>query len=161
MVPIGHEHLTCFFKKWRQLQERHIEMALLVLEYQIGWLWQTMAAHWATSSEIWRKKEEYKMQNQNKSKMAAAKSVTNNIHIISMDNIHRWFASSYFVFGHCKYLHQYQPSFGFTSVFWELVGLDTMHNHIKSHHLKIRLLIRGRNKFGFYFWPKLVPYNQP
>ena len=57
------------------LQERHIEMALLVLEYQIGWLWQTMAAHWATSSEIWRKKEEYKMQNQNKSKMAAAKSV--------------------------------------------------------------------------------------
>ena len=57
------------------VQERHIEMALLVLEYQIGWLWQTMAAHWATSSEIWRKKEEYKMQNQNKSKMAAAKSV--------------------------------------------------------------------------------------
>ena len=57
------------------LQWQHLEMALLVKEYQIGWLWQTKAAHWATSKEIWRKKEEYKMQNQNKNEISAAKSV--------------------------------------------------------------------------------------
>ena len=57
------------------VQCRHIDLALLVKEYQIGWLWQTKAAHWATSSEIWWKKEEYKMQNQNKNEISAAKSV--------------------------------------------------------------------------------------
>ena len=58
-------------KMRRRLQWRHIELALLVKEYQIGLLWQTKAAHWATSSEIWRKKEEYKMQNQNKNEISA------------------------------------------------------------------------------------------
>ena len=40
----------------------------------MGRLLQAKAAAWLTSSENWKKREKYKMQNQNKTKMAAARS---------------------------------------------------------------------------------------